>query len=139
MQSPGARALLYLGLDRSKEVNGSLGHAAGDELLVGVAARLRASVRPRDLVARLGGDEFVVSTADLPTPPHATAVAERILSAMREPFLLEAGPVSGSMSIGIAPVQPGRNADQLLREADLALHQAKLSGWGRQASSCDLD
>jgi diguanylate cyclase (GGDEF)-like protein/PAS domain S-box-containing protein len=137
-QVVGSRALLFLDLDRFKEVNDSLGHAAGDELLVSVAARLRASVRPQDLVARLGGDEFVVFATDLPTPSHASAVAERILNAMQEPFLLDAGPVSASASIGIAAVQPGTSADELLHEADLAMYEAKLRGPGRQANSCDL-
>lgn len=131
----GSRALLFLDLDRFKDVNDSLGHAAGDELLVGVADRLRASVRPHDLVARLGGDEFVVFTTDLPSPAHATAVAERILRSMEEPFLLTAGPVSASTSIGIALVHPGTGADQLLSEADLALYRAKSAGTGRHAST----
>lgn len=138
VQEAGSRVLLFLDLDRFKEVNDSLGHAAGDELLVGVADRLRASVRPHDLVARLGGDEFVVFTSELQTPRHGEAVAERILNAMREPFLLDAGPVSASASIGAAAVQPGTSADQLLRQADLAMYEAKLSGRGRHANSCDL-
>lgn len=122
-------AVLYLDLDRFKNVNDTLGHAAGDKLLVEVAERLRACVRDCDLAARLGGDEFAVLQLGLAGPHEAGALAERIVTLLSEPYdvdgqLVEIGASTG---IALAPAD-GETADQLLRNADMALFRAKNEG-----------
>jgi diguanylate cyclase (GGDEF)-like protein/PAS domain S-box-containing protein len=122
-------AVLFLDLDNFKVVNDSLGHEAGDWLLVEVTGRLSDCVRPEDTVARLGGDEFVILLEDAGDLDDAIRVAERISKALRAPFDLEEQEVYTSVSIGIAlgasaHDQPG----DLLRNADLALYGAKNKG-----------
>jgi diguanylate cyclase (GGDEF)-like protein len=122
-------AVLFLDLDNFKDVNDSLGHAAGDKLLVGVAARLTSAIRQEDTVGRLGGDEFVVLAEGASLAAGAEMVAERILDVLAAPFEI-AGIESRLLvtaSIGIAE---GRRAtpDELLRDADIALYQAKAAG-----------
>jgi diguanylate cyclase (GGDEF)-like protein len=125
-------AALFIDLDGFKEINDTFGHAAGDELLLTFAARLKTLVRAGDTVGRLGGDEFVVLLED----PHSTQpeqVAERLLSVAREPFAISdlgAGRLSVTASIGIASGDRA-NAGQLLRDADVALYDAKASGKNR--------
>jgi len=122
----GERSALFIDLDGFKDVNDSLGHLAGDDLLRAVADRLRLTLRDDDLLARLGSDEFVV----LPERGGGEAVAERILSVLREPFVLEAFPqvpLRVTASIGIARAE----ASELLRNADVALHRAKALGRDR--------
>ncbi|MGD9701321.1 MAG: EAL domain-containing protein [Acidimicrobiia bacterium] len=121
-------ALLYLDLDKFKEVNDSLGHGAGDRLLCEVAARLERSVRSSDTVARVGGDEFVV-LLDGASRTLAVEIAGRISTAFASPVDLGSGTVVPAASIGIA-VGLGQSAEQLLREADAALYRAKASGGG---------
>jgi diguanylate cyclase (GGDEF)-like protein len=128
-------AALYLDVDDLKQINDSLGHAAGDELLVAICARLSAAVRGIDTVGRLGGDEFVVLVDQSTGQASAELVAERLLDVIRNPFKLteaDAGPILLTASIGIAY---GRQAsvEQLLRDADLALHEAKAAGKDRVA------
>jgi diguanylate cyclase (GGDEF)-like protein/PAS domain S-box-containing protein len=127
----GALAMLLLDIDRFKTVNDSLGHQVGDALLVEVARRIESVTREDSTVARLGGDEFVV-LVDGPEPVVAIhAVAERLLAVLRQPFHLSPGlpPVSASVSIGISiATTAGRRANDLYREADLALYRAKDSG-----------
>jgi diguanylate cyclase (GGDEF)-like protein/PAS domain S-box-containing protein len=122
-------ALLYLDLDRFKPVNDTLGHAAGDELLKSVAARLRAQVRQSDTVARIGGDEFTVILADIATLEDARAVAGKIAACLTAPFLLDrrSREVTIGTSIGIAifPNDAG-DADSLVKVADAAMYQAKV-------------
>ena|GEM_PF-682177 len=119
-------AVLFLDLDQFKVINDSLGHQAGDALLVQTAERLAASLRPNDLVARQGGDEFTVLLEGLASPDDALAVAERLLNAFRQPFALNDREVFVTPSIGIAcGIAP---ADDLLRRADVALYQAKAGG-----------
>src|SRR5262249_51816209 len=115
-------------------VNDSLGHAAGDTLLVGVAARLSACVRQGDLVARLGGDEFTVLIEQPGDHADVLRVADRILAELRLPFSLASRELTIGASIGIAlrmPGDPPPEAEALLREADTALYHAKSSGKGR--------
>ena len=125
-------AVLMLDLDDFKDVNDSLGHGAGDELLRGVAARLRGCLRGADTAARLGGDEFAVLVEDLSDAAEATAVAERVLTALQTPIRLQAREVLAGASIGIALVDPDRaeSAEELLRNADMAMYTAKRQGKG---------
>ena len=128
-----AVAVLFLDLDRFKVVNDSLGHAAGDDLLVAVAERLAGCVRGGDTVARLGGDEFAVLLAGLGVGREATRTAERIIRALDAPFRLGGHDVVTATSIGIAVGGTGHVAADLLRDADVALYRAKARGRGRYA------
>ncbi|RZU33647.1 putative bifunctional diguanylate cyclase/phosphodiesterase [Blastococcus saxobsidens] len=122
-------SLLLLDLDDFKDVNDTRGHAAGDELLLAFAERLRGCVRPGDVVARTAGDEFaVVVTGDVQS---ARAVGERILRSLSLPVSLDGGPVTVHGSIGVAGPDDERTAGALLRNADLAMHLAKAQGKNR--------
>ena len=122
-------AVIFIDLDNFKYINDSLGHSAGDELLVALASRLRATTRAGDTPARFGGDEFVILLEDVDTPRYAISVAERVLDAMREPFLIDGHEVFTTPSIGIAFSGEGHtNADELLRHADSAMYEAKRRG-----------
>jgi diguanylate cyclase (GGDEF)-like protein len=125
-------AVLFIDLDDFKTFNDSFGHAAGDELLMAVASRLRASVRPGDTIARLGGDEFAVMVQE---SGHAredgVLVAERIMRAFEVPVEAADETISVHLSIGIATTSDSRRADELIRNADLAMYRAKESGKGR--------
>ena len=125
------RAVLLLDLDDFKTVNDSLGHVAGDRLLIRVAERLLASLRETDIGARLGGDEFVVLLEDLANPEEAIAVAERILEAVSRPMLIDNRMVAVQASLGIALTQTGADAGDLMRNADLAMYAAKREGGAR--------
>ncbi|HMJ36627.1 MAG TPA: EAL domain-containing protein [Baekduia sp.] len=121
--------VIFLDLDRFKTVNDSLGHAAGDELLVSVARRIDESLRSADTAARLGGDEFAVLLEDLAGPEEAVLVAERISEALHAPVVVQGREVFVSASVGIAV---GRvSAQELLRQADVATYRAKAEGQGR--------
>ena len=125
-------AVMLVDLDRFKVINDSLGHAAGDQLLVATSRRLEGCLRPGDTLARFGADEFMVLLEGVGDRDDATQVAERISRALDEPFTIEGHEVFATASIGIAlaaaePTQP----DQLLRDADVALHQAKSTGRAR--------
>lgn len=122
-------ALLYLDLDHFKDINDSLGHEAGDQLLVAVAHRLRSCLREEDSVARLGGDEFAVLLRHVGEARYASLVAEKIIETLRRPVLLNAQEVIVGTSIGItlAP-DDSSELDILMRNADLAMYQAKYQG-----------
>lgn len=126
----GTRAgLLYLDLNGFKPVNDRHGHAAGDAVLVEVARRLEAAVRPGDTVARLGGDEFAVLAADISGDEDLAVISNRIHAALSEPILLPDGAtVTISSSIGSAVGSPDTTADQLVRAADIAMYRVKHSG-----------
>jgi diguanylate cyclase (GGDEF)-like protein/PAS domain S-box-containing protein len=127
-------AVMLLDLDRFKIVNDSLGHAAGDELLKVVARRLRACVRPSDLVARLGGDEFAILIEDAPTAEAMVALGERLLEALDQSVTINGTDMRPQASIGLTFSDMGyREPDEVLRDADLAMYQAKSSGKGRLA------
>jgi diguanylate cyclase (GGDEF)-like protein/PAS domain S-box-containing protein len=124
-------ALLFLDLDWFKEVNDAGGHAAGDALLSEVAERLRASVRAGDTVARFGGDEFAALVQCGPDGRAAQDVADRVHAALTRPYLLLGGRFTIGASIGMAYWRPGASAAELMREADLAMYDAKAAGKGR--------
>ncbi len=123
--------VLFMDLDDFKTVNDSLGHAAGDQLLAEVAGRLRNSVRPEDTVARLGGDEFAI-LLETCSPAVAEHVGRRLLSRLRPPFEIADKQVHVAASLGAALSDPEtRGADELLRNADVAMYHAKNHGKGR--------
>ena len=122
-------AVLFLDLDDFKIVNDSMGHAAGDELLVAVTARVRGLVRQGDLVARLGGDEFAILTGDLPDLRRSRAMAERLVRDLRVPYVLSGKTVTVTASIGIASARDaGSDAQEVVRNADVAMYMAKANG-----------
>ena len=124
-------AVLCLDLDRFKPVNDSLGHAAGDELLRCVAARLQAHVRDTDVVARIGGDEFAVLQCGVSQPASSSALARRLIAALQEPFEIEGqrAEIGTSIGIAIAPFD-GQDPEALLKSSDLAMYRAKSDGRG---------
>ncbi len=124
-------AALFLDLDRFKQVNDSLGHRAGDELLCAVAERLNGACRATDTVARFGGDEFVVLCEELDSPDEATEVAQRIIEAMLRPVHISAQQTVVTVSIGIAVAAADDDAEAVLRDADLAMYEAKAAGQGQ--------
>ena len=127
----GALAVLCLDLDQFKSVNDTLGHAVGDGLLQAVSDRMRESVRETDLVARLGGDEFAIIQVGSTQPQGAIILAERVIAAMAQPFLIDDHQVAIGTSVGIALAPAdGLDADQLLKSADMALYRAKTDGRG---------
>ncbi|HEX2294063.1 MAG TPA: EAL domain-containing protein [Actinomycetota bacterium] len=125
-------AVLFLDLDDFKTVNDSLGHRAGDELLVDVARRIDEAIRPGDTVARLGGDELAILLEDLDGVEGAVFVADRIAGLFQTPFVVDGAELSVHASTGIAFSVPGdgRSPDDLLRDADIAMYEAKRSGKG---------
>lgn len=125
-------AVLFADLDGFKHLNDTLGHRAGDQMLVSVSERLRAVMRPHDTVARLGGDEFVMVCQDLASPGQASVIGERIRAALRAPFVLEGREYGVTVSIGITTTtDPEARAEDLLRRADLAMYRAKDAGRNR--------
>ncbi len=126
-------AVLFIDLDDFKTVNDTLGHSAGDQLLIGVAERLRNSLRRPDTAARLGGDEFAVLIEDIDEPLEAEAVAERIFTALIEPFPIAGQSVTVHASIGVAISDDATDtASRLMRHADVAMYAAKNAGKDRK-------
>ena len=129
----GMFAVLFLDLDRFKDINDSLGHAVGDEVLRAAARRLRETVASPYMVSRLGGDEFTVILEHIASANHAYRVADAILSSFSYPLQIESGlefRVTPSIGISLHP-EDGRDADTLLRKADTAMYQAKSAGRSR--------
>jgi diguanylate cyclase (GGDEF)-like protein/PAS domain S-box-containing protein len=125
-------AVLFLDLDRFKNINDSLGHLAGDRLLVGFGQRLETCVRPSDMIARFGGDEFALLVHGISDAGEAAHVAERIHKALRLPFEVAGHEIYASGSIGIALSATGyEHAEELLRDADTAMYRAKGAGRAR--------
>jgi diguanylate cyclase (GGDEF)-like protein len=125
-------AVLFLDLDRFKNINDSLGHTIGDQLLVTLARRLKNSVRDVDMVARLGGDEFAILLEGVKTPSEATHMAERVQKELASPFTLSGHEVFTTASIGIALGEIGyEHPEDILRDADTAMYRAKESGKAR--------
>jgi diguanylate cyclase (GGDEF)-like protein len=125
-------AVLFVDMDRFKLVNDSLGHPAGDDLIVQVAARLRTCLREEDTLARMGGDEFTVLLDRIEDVNDAVRTAERVLGAFKEYFMIAGEELFASASVGIATSHTGfESADEILRHADLAMYRAKTLGKGR--------
>ncbi len=122
-------AVFYCDLDRFKVVNDSLGHGAGDRVLISIAGRLRESIRQSDTVARLGGDEFAILVHDIEHELSVLPVAQHLLAALKEPIVLDGGKHVHTASIGIA-LYPDDGLDEatLIKNADIAMYQAKLKG-----------
>jgi diguanylate cyclase (GGDEF)-like protein len=123
-------ALLFIDLDQFKQVNDTLGHPCGDQLLCAVADRLRQMLRPEDFVARFGGDEFVVYLRGIDVDEEAAGLARRIVDYLSEPYKIDNHLVEIGASVGIATTSPGIDADTLLKNADMALYRAKADGRG---------
>jgi len=128
-RSSRSTGVMFIDLDHFKTINDTLGHTAGDELLLEMSQRLRQCVREDDTVARLGGDEFTIILNELRQPEDAAQVAEKILEAVQVPIWIAGMPIEVTASIGIAlfPVD-GTDAESLLRNADSAMYRAKESG-----------
>jgi len=137
----GDTTVLFLDLDRFKRVNDTYGHEVGDDVLRGVAARLRESVRPEDTVARFGGDEFLV-LSEVDDPAEAEAIVARIHSAVSAPMRIGSLTLQVGVSIGAAIAGPTSEAEvtdvatSLIRQADAAMYEAKQSGRGRYVVVC---
>jgi diguanylate cyclase (GGDEF)-like protein/PAS domain S-box-containing protein len=124
-------ALIFIDVDRFKGINDSLGHVTGDEFLVGISERMKATVRGGDLLARFGGDEFVVLLEDVAGVDEAVIAARRICAAAEQPMILPDGyEMVATVSVGIALTEPGKSADDVLRDADVAMYDAKAKGGG---------
>jgi len=123
-------ALLFIDLDQFKQVNDTLGHPCGDQLLCAVADRLRAMLRPEDFVARFGGDEFVVFQQNIKSAEEAASLARRIVEHLSERYQVGNHLVEIGASVGIAMTSPDISADTLLKNADMALYRAKADGRG---------
>ena len=127
-------AVMFLDFDRFKLVNDSLGHNAGDELLLQMARRVQEKLRPSDIVARLGGDEFAILATDIDHERDAVLLAERLMDALRRPFVLGDVELIASASIGITFSAIGyETAEDVLRDADTAMYKAKAAGKARYA------
>jgi diguanylate cyclase (GGDEF)-like protein/PAS domain S-box-containing protein len=121
-------AVLFIDLDDFKDVNDTLGHAIGDELLTAFARRLATIARESDVAARISGDEFALLIDNLRDPTEADAFAERATAAFGEPFILSEGPVTMTATIGVATSDDSDSVDEMTRHADLALYAAKAAG-----------
>jgi len=129
-----ACGVLYLDLDRFKEINDSLGHAAGDALLTAVSGRLRTALRPQDTAARMDSDEFAILVENILSAAEMDIVAGRVLQELNRPFEIFGHRVEAGASIGVALAGPDHTTPELLlRDADFAMHRAKLDGGGRFA------
>jgi diguanylate cyclase (GGDEF)-like protein/PAS domain S-box-containing protein len=128
LRAPQSLAVLFLDLDDFKNINDSLGHRAGDALLQGIAARIDPLLRPTDTAARLGGDEFAVLLDGVDGKTQARAIAQRILDALRDPFTIDERKLNVTASVGIALNDGSVRADEMLRNADIAMYAAKADG-----------
>ena len=125
-------ATLFIDLDRFKTINDTMGHQAGDELLLKVSQKLNKVIRPSDMLSRLGGDEFVIIAENMKNTNHAIPLAERILKELQKPISIAGQEIYASASIGIVfGSKKYQTPENLVRDADLAMYRAKLKGKGR--------
>ena len=124
-------AVLFIDLDDFKAVNDGMGHSRGDEVIRGVAERIRNCVRPGDTVARLGGDEFTVLVEDTPSVTHVTSLARRLLDVLQQPIVVNGVSLAVPASVGVSFATHESTAESLLRDADIAMYRAKSEGKGR--------
>ena len=125
-------AVLFIDLDRFKTINDSLGHQAGDELLLIITEKLGELVRPSDMVARLGGDEFVIVLENVRSKEKVSQIAERILTCLQKPNEISGQQIYSSASIGVVLASPAYDQpDDLVRDADIAMYRSKVKGKGR--------
>ena len=124
-------AVAFCDLDGFKQVNDTFGHGAGDAVLVGVADRLRATLRAGDELARMGGDEFTILWRRIASPREAQVVGDRLVTAIEAAFDVPGGQATLGISVGIALARPGMTADELLQDADAAVYDAKRAGGRR--------
>jgi diguanylate cyclase (GGDEF)-like protein len=125
-------AVMFADLDGFKLVNDNFGHAAGDQVIMGVAQRIAAAVRPTDIVARMGGDEFVVLLENLASYDDAEAVATRVVDTLGRPFSVGDETIRLTGSVGVAVSDRGyASAEQMIQSADQAMYQAKAQGKSR--------
>ena len=118
-------ALFFVDLDDFKRINDTLGHAAGDQLLIQVAARLRHTVRPSDTVARLGGDEFAVVASDLDDVHAVDSLSKRLGAGLEQPYEIEGAHINATASIGVSIMSRNDTYETLLRNGDEAMYDAK--------------
>jgi len=124
-------AVLYLDLDNFKSINDSLGHGAGDMVLKAIANRLESSIGIEDVVARLGGDEFAVSLRSIDSTDDAIATADKIIATLSKPVMIDGQPILSGVSIGVSICpDDGNTAEELIKNADLAMYDAKERGRG---------
>jgi diguanylate cyclase (GGDEF)-like protein/PAS domain S-box-containing protein len=124
-------ALVFVDVDRFKSINDSLGHVSGDEFLAAISGRMKSVVRGHDLLARFGGDEFVALLENVAGEDEAVAAARRICAAVERPMVLSGGyEMVATVSVGIAMTEPGKRTDDVLRDADVAMYEAKAKGGG---------
>lgn len=127
-------SLMFIDVDRFKLINDSLGHAVGDELLMAVAQGIKNQLRPTDIVARLGGDEFAILTGNLDSEQYAVSLAGRLVESLRLPFRIAGIEINSSVSIGVTFSAFGyETTEAMLRDADLAMYEAKAGGKSRFA------
>ena len=125
-------AVLFLDFDRFKEVNDTLGHAVGDQLLIAIARRLQTQLRASDMVARLGGDEFVILLSGIKETGDVLGIVERLQGRLNQPYMLEAHEIVSTVSIGVVLSEAGyERAEDLLEDADMAMYRAKAAGKAR--------
>jgi diguanylate cyclase (GGDEF)-like protein/PAS domain S-box-containing protein len=125
-------SILFLDLDGFKAINDNFGHDTGDKLLMGISQRLKSILRWGDFIARLGGDEFVILLEDIKDSRCASRIANKLIAALKQPFVLNGQHLSCSVSIGISTITADdKSPEELLRKADAAMYQAKAFGKSR--------
>ncbi len=122
-------AIMFLDLDKFKQINDTLGHDAGDELLKEITFRLNKITRSNEIIARTGGDEFIIVLTDIPSPQDAAIVADKILKIINQPLTIRKQPLQIAASIGIVTYPAnGEDITELMKNADMAMYQAKEMG-----------